>query len=60
MVPHFSAIGNGGMPPVPPTILMSGCDTSILDRNCNNYVYCVFCTMLQRFTSLGKELQNIH
>jgi hypothetical protein len=24
MVPHFPAIGSGGMPPVPPTILMSG------------------------------------
>jgi hypothetical protein len=23
MVPHFPAIGSGGMPPVPPTILMS-------------------------------------
>ena len=24
MVPHFPGIGSGGMPPVPPTILMSG------------------------------------
>ena len=23
MVPHFPALGSGGMPPVPPTILMS-------------------------------------
>ena len=23
MVPHFPAIGSGGVPPVPPTILMS-------------------------------------
>ena len=23
MIPHFPAIGSGGMPPVPPTILMS-------------------------------------
>ena len=23
MVPHYPAIGSGGMPPVPPTILMS-------------------------------------
>ena len=23
MVPHFFAIGSGGVPPVPPTILMS-------------------------------------
>ena len=37
MVPHFPAIGSGGVPPVPPTILMSGMQgpgvhkTSILD-----------------------------
>jgi hypothetical protein len=24
MVPHFPAIGSGGVPPVPPIILMSG------------------------------------
>ena len=23
MVPHFPAVGSGGVPPVPPTILMS-------------------------------------
>ena len=28
MVPHFPGIGSGGMPPVPPTIIMSGLQLS--------------------------------
>jgi hypothetical protein len=30
MVPHFPAIGSGGVPPVPPTILMSAALLGIL------------------------------
>jgi hypothetical protein len=29
MFPHFPAMGSGGMPPVPPTILMSGLDSTV-------------------------------
>jgi hypothetical protein len=34
MVPHFSANGSGGVPPVPPTILMS--DGGPLSRVCTH------------------------
>jgi hypothetical protein len=29
MVPHFPALGSGGVPPVPPTILMFECQASL-------------------------------
>ena len=32
LVPHFPALGSGGMPPVPPTILMSDSDMRIGER----------------------------
>jgi hypothetical protein len=34
MVPHFADIGSGGMPPMPTTILMSGCHKlTMLSKN---------------------------
>jgi hypothetical protein len=37
MVPHLSAIGSGGMPPVPPTIFMSAPLFSML---CDAVMFC--------------------
>jgi hypothetical protein len=40
MVPQFSAIGSGGVPPMPPTILMSDTHYSIY-KNLSNWLISV-------------------
>ena len=43
MVPHFPAIGSGGMPPVPPTILMSALPLLLTESEHSYFAELAFC-----------------